>query len=125
MRDLPTGPQLQCLAREWEEKGIDGLPSRERTAVAAMIERCRSIAHREAAAGEAALAHIRADLAALYGQGGDPAAQFAQLAEEIRSGALDTAGARRNRAAALLWALTLQKLRESNPRFLAAHGYDV
>jgi hypothetical protein len=123
MRDLPSGPQLESLAREWEERGIDELLPRERAAAAAMIERCHAIARREAAAGEAALDPIRAALAVLYG--GDPSEHLARLAGEIRSGALDAPGERRDRALALLWALTLQKLRESNPRFLAAHGYDA
>ncbi|HVM77506.1 MAG TPA: hypothetical protein VMU06_00710 [Stellaceae bacterium] len=122
MRDLPSGPQLESLARELEGKGIDGLPPKERAAAAAMIERCRTIARREAAAGEAALAPIRAALASLYS--GDPSGHLAQLAAEIRSSALDAPGERRDRALALLRALTLQKLRESNRRFLTAHGYD-
>ena len=122
MRDLPSGPELESLAREWEERGIDGLPPKERATAAAMIERCRAIARREAAAGTDALAPIRAALAALYV--GDQSKHFAQLAAEIRSGALDAPSARRDRVLALLWSLTLQKLRETNPRFLAAHGYD-
>ena len=124
MRDLPTGPQLDELAREFEERGIDELPPKERAVAAAMIERCRAIARREAAAGEGALASIRVALASIYGEGGNPAEHFAQLAAEICSGALDAPSARRDCAVNLLWALTLQKLRESNPRFLAAHGYD-
>ena len=122
MRDLPTGPQLESLAREWGEGAIEGLPSKERAMAEAMIARCKAIARREAAAGEAALAPIRAALATLYG--GDPSTHLLQLAAEIRSGALDAPSQRRDRVLASLRALTLQKLRECNPRFLSAHGYD-
>jgi hypothetical protein len=124
MRDLPTGPQLEALAREWEEKGLDGIAADERAAAAAMIERCHAVARREAAAGDVAMAPIRQALAALYPEIGDPAKHLAQLAQEIRAGGLDGWSDRRQRALALLWTLTLQKLRESNPRFLVAHGID-
>lgn len=124
MRDLPTGPQLEALAREWEASGLDRLPSEERGAVAVMIERCHAIAHREAAAGEAAMAGVSEALASLYPEAAEAAERLAWLAREIRSGGLDAQDGRRRRALAALWALTLQKLRESNPRFLAAHGID-
>ena len=119
MRDLPTGPQLEQIAREWEAKGIAGLPPKERAVAEAMVERCKAIARRESDAGEGALAPIRAELAALYGEG---EAGLERLAAQIRDGMLDAPSARRGRVLALLRALTLQKLSESNPRFLRAHG---
>ncbi|MGE5203387.1 MAG: DUF6285 domain-containing protein [Acidobacteriota bacterium] len=124
MRDLPTGPQLEALAREWEAFDLDCIQADERGAVTAMIERCHAIARREAAAGEAAMGPVRGALALLYPEVGDPAESLARLAHEIRSGGLDARNDRRRRAVAALTALTLQKLRESNPRFLAAHGID-
>lgn len=124
MRDLPTGPQLEALAREWEALGLDRIPSNERGTVAAMIERCHAIARREAAAGEAAMGGVGEALAALYPDVGDPAERLVRLARGIRSGGLDARNDRRRLALAALRALTLQKLRESNPRFLAAHGID-
>jgi len=122
MRDLPTGPQLRNLAQEWEERVIGDLPQKERAMAEAMIARCNAIARREAAAGEAALAPIRTALASLYV--GDSSTHLLQLAAEVRSGALDAPSQRRDHVLALLRALTLQKLRESHPRFLTAHGYD-
>lgn len=121
MRDLPTGPELMALADEWAAK-VDTVPPEERALTLAMIERCRAIAIREAAAGEAAMTPIRRELGALYGGGDVPA--FARLTAEIRAGRLDKPGAERARVRALLWALTLQKLRESNLRFLTAHGIE-
>ena len=118
MRDLPTGPELAALAEEWAAPSGSLAPG-ERALGLRMIERCRAIAAREAKFGDAALAPMRAALAGLYGAG-DPAVQFARLADDIRAGRFD-AGAKRAEVRALLWALTRQKLRESNPRFLAAH----
>jgi len=122
MRDLPAGPELRALAEEWAAR-IDEILPEERAVARAMIERCRAIADREQAAGETALAPIRAALAALYGgeQGGDP---LTRLAADIRAGRFDAPGEARERVQALLKALTLLKLREANPRFLAAHGIE-
>lgn len=122
MRDLPTGPELAALAEEWAAK-IDTVPPEERALARAMIERCRSIAAREAAAGETPLAPIRRVLIELYGAV-ESAAHLARLAGDIRVGKFDAPGAARQQVHALLHALTLQKLREANPRFLAAHGIE-
>ncbi|HTZ78616.1 MAG TPA: DUF6285 domain-containing protein [Stellaceae bacterium] len=121
MRDLPTGPELRALADEWAAK-VHTLSPDEQPVALAMIERCRAIAEREAAAGDAALVPMRAALAALYDRGGD--ADLARLAADIRAGKFDARGLARQRVRELLWSLTLQKLREGNPRFLAAHGID-
>lgn len=118
MRDLPAGSELAALAEAWAAR-IGSLPPGEQALVHRMIERCRAIAAREAEYGDGALAPVRAALAGLYGAG-DPASQFARLADDIRAGRFD-AGAKRADVRALLRALTRQKLRESNPRFLAAH----
>ncbi len=118
MRDLPTGPELAALADEWAAK-VDSVAPEERALILAMIERCRAIAAREAAAGEVALAPIHRVLVELYGI--EDSRHLARLAEDIRSGKFDAAGTARERVHALLQALTVQKLREANPRFLAAH----
>lgn len=122
MRDLPAGPELAALAEEWATK-LDTVPMEERALARAMIERCRSIAAREAAAGEAALAPVRQMLIELYGAA-DGAEHLARLASDIRAGKFDAPGPARRRVHALLRALTQQKLREANPRFLAAHGIE-
>lgn len=122
MRDLPTGPELAALAEEWAAK-LDTVPTEERALARAMIDRCRSIAAREVAAGEAALVPIREMLIELYGVA-ESNGHLARLASDIRAGKFDAPGPARQRVHALLHALTLQKLREANPRFLAAHGID-
>ncbi|HUN48482.1 MAG TPA: DUF6285 domain-containing protein [Stellaceae bacterium] len=122
MRDLPTGPELRALAEEWAAR-IDEIPPEERALARAMIGRCHAIADREAAAGEAALEPIRAALSALYG-GDESGNLLARLAADIRVGKFDLPGAARDRVRALLQLLTLQKLREANPRYLAAHGIE-
>ena len=120
MRDLPTGPALKALADYWEARELPTLPAEERPLAERMIRRCRAIARREAESGEAALAPMEQALNALYGAGG-AAAQLKRLTTDIRAGRYDPPGPLREQVHALLWMLTRQKLRESNPRFLAAH----
>ncbi|HUK06289.1 MAG TPA: DUF6285 domain-containing protein [Stellaceae bacterium] len=123
MRDLPGGRELEMLALELEAERLGTLEGDDRRLVVAMIERARAIAKREAKAGEAALAPVRAALERLYGPG-DPAEHFHRLTQDIRAGRFDPPTARRGEIRDLLWALTLQKLRESNPGFLRAHGLE-
>jgi uncharacterized protein DUF6285 len=120
MRDLPTGPVLKALADDWEARELPSLPLDERSLAERMIRRCRAIARREAEFGEAALASMTEALNALYGAG-DASAQLKRLATDIRAGRYDQPGPLREQVLGLLWMLTCQKLRESNPRFLAAH----
>jgi|HubBroStandDraft_1064217.scaffolds.fasta_scaffold339531_2 hypothetical protein len=117
MRDRPDSAQLLALARELEEIA-PRLPPEERVDPA-LLARARAIAERERQAGDAPLAASREALVALYGPG-DLADLFERLAREIRAGTYDAAGAERDRVCRLLWAVTLQKLRESNPEYLTA-----
>jgi len=122
MRDLPSGRELATLA-EQERQRLDTLTPEERALTLAMIARARAIAEREAAAGDAGLSGIRATLQRLYGEG-DADVQFRRLAEDIRAGSCDSGTADHEAVRLLLWELTLQKLRESNPSFLSAHGLE-
>jgi len=110
MRDLPRGDELATLARELG-------------AAAALAERCRAIAAREQSFGEAGFAPTRAELKARYGEHEDRAL-LARLSAEIGQGAFDVEGEARDWALRVLIAITRQKLRESNPEFLAANGLD-
>jgi hypothetical protein len=110
MRDLPRGDELAILARE-----LSG--------AAALVERCRAIAARERSFGEAGFATARAELKARYGEHEDRVL-LARLAAEIGQGGFDAPGVARDWALRILFAITRQKLRESNPEFLAAHGLD-
>ena len=110
MRDRPSGEELARLAQE-----IGG--------EATLVARCHAIAARERSAGKGAFAQIRTALIVRYGAG-DDRALLASLSAEIERGAFDAPGAARDWARRLLWDLTLQKLRDSSPEFLAAHGLD-
>jgi uncharacterized protein DUF6285 len=103
MRDKPSGAELVALAEALGEAGV-------------LAERCHAIAAREQAAGEGAFAPIRAALAAHYGAGDDKML-LARLADDIRAGALDEGSNRRAALAALLVAITRQKLAESSPGY--------
>ncbi len=105
-RDRPSGAQLAALAREG---GGDST----------LIARCEAIAAREAAS-KGAFAACQAALKARYGAWGG-AAGLACLAAEIRGSAFETSGAARDWILPLLWEITRQKLRGSNPEFLAAN----
>jgi hypothetical protein len=109
MRDPPDTGFLLALAREAEARG----DSPE------LVARAAAIAERERAAGEAAVEHFRQALAERYGEGGIDAL-MTRLAAEIRNGAGDAPGAARTALRRLLWAMTVQKLAECNPDYLAA-----
>jgi hypothetical protein len=106
MRDRPSGVELAALATALGEGG-------------ALAERCHALAAREQAVGEDAFAAIRAALTARYGPG-DDRTLLARLAADIDAGALDERSAIRAALAALLVALTRQKLAESNPGYPGA-----
>ncbi|MGH8735124.1 MAG: hypothetical protein ACREVB_15680, partial [Burkholderiales bacterium] len=46
-----------------------------------------------------------------------------RLAADLRIGAFEQCASRGNAARAILWRLTMLKLREGNPGFLAANGF--
>lgn len=119
MRDQPSGEVLAALARGVLDR--DEPPRSD--AELARARRCLAIAERERRFGVAAFSRCEAMLEALYGNG-DPAAHFARLGADIRRGVYDPPGPARDEVRRLLWEITLQKLRESNPEFLAANGLD-
>ncbi len=45
-----------------------------------------------------------------------------RFAADLRNGAFETSPSRASAARAILWRLTIEKLREGNPHFLAANG---
>jgi hypothetical protein len=121
MRDRPEAPVLAALADALAAMAPD--LREERRVEPALLARARAIAERERAAGDAPVAACHRALIALLGEGGFDAL-FQRLAQQIRAGAYDAAGAERDRVLQLLWAVTLQKLRESNPDYLAASGVE-
>jgi len=110
MRDRPDAQTLIALAQRAMREGGD----------AAAIARALAIAERERAAGNAPLERCRAVLARRYGDG-ELAGLLARLAADIRAGLFDE-GAEAAALHGLLWDMTVQKLSESNPEYLATAG---
>ena len=137
MRDLPPTGELLELARRMP---LEGLPPAERERHAHLVETARAIAAREARAGEGWQREIRAGLIRFYeevwrrgegrndnlgGEDGDTGLELlARLAADLRKGAFETTRSRELAARAILWRLVLAKLREGNPQFLAANGFE-
>jgi hypothetical protein len=84
--------------------------------------------------GEGWQEEIAADLAAFYAEAaphpdplparGERVGQrlFRSFATDLRNGAFETSPSRASTARAILWRLTMGKLREGNPHFLTANG---
>jgi hypothetical protein len=130
MRDLPSGAALLGLARDVLLEELLPLLPEDRRLDARLVAAAMAVAGREAQAGDAPTAEIGAELAAFYhanphpnppplaGEGDD----LRRFARDLRVGAFENAAQGRV-ARALMWRLTIAKLRESNPRFLAANGF--
>jgi hypothetical protein len=120
MGDLPSGQVLLALARDVLLHELAPLLPEERRADALLIARCMAIAEREAEAEE-----IREhELGLFYGAGTDTDGLLARFARDLRIGAFENSPDREVSARAILWRLTVAKLRQSNPEFLAANGFD-
>jgi len=141
MRDLPPGPALLALARDVLLDELAPLLPEEARLKARLVATCMAIAAREAAAGEAPADAIEALLRRFYkspekalsapgGGEGEPVAShkgeegelLRRFALDLRRGAFETSESRERAARAILWQLTIAKLREGNPGFLAANG---
>ncbi len=102
----------------------------ERRLDARLVANCMAIAAREAETAEATGA-VAEQLAALYRSPTDPAIRepdrgmaelWRRLACDLRIAAFENSPDAEARARAILWRLTIAKLRRANPRFLAANG---
>ncbi len=120
-RDLPDAARLLDLARRLLLRDLAPSLPRERRGDVAQIARAMAIAERELLFGAALSDSCRAALERHYGKG-DAAELMCRLANEIRAGAYDRPGPAREDVRRLLWLITVQKLRESNPDYLAASG---
>lgn len=123
MRDRPDGAALLDFARAALLRDLAPLLPAERRHEVTLIGRAMAIAAREAVVGDAPLRACQAALAELLGEG-DLDTLLRRMAAAIRAGDYDAAGAQRTQVRRLLWAITVQKLRESNPDYLAASGVD-
>ena len=123
MRDLPTGPALLALARDILLHELTPLLPEERRQDALLVANCMAIAEREAAAAEVPAQAVLGELKMLYGEEGPAPSHFRCLARDLRIGAFENSVTRDRAARAILWRLTIAKLRQSNPKFLAANGF--
>ena len=124
MRDLPTGPALLALARDVLLNELMPLLPPTAHLEARLIANSMAIAEREALSGAASAQGILHELEQLYGErgGGEPGL-LRRFARDLRAGAFEKGGPREPHARAILWHLTIAKLRDANPRFLNTNGF--
>jgi aminoglycoside phosphotransferase (APT) family kinase protein len=139
MRDAPSGIGLAGLGREWLLNELLPLLPSELHRNLRLVATAIAIAEREAAAGDAPVREIEDRLVEFYGPlasrpllqtpecgqdaRGPIGTLLRRLAADLRVGAFEQCASRGNAARAILWRLTMLKLREGNPGFLAANGF--
>jgi Domain of unknown function (DUF6285) len=121
MRDLPSGAALLALARDVLMNELMPQLPQECRAEALLVARCMAIAKREAEAPAEEGRAILREIELLCGQGVDALRRFAY---DLRVGAFESSESLGRAARAVLWRLVVAKLRQSNPEFLAANGFD-
>jgi hypothetical protein len=127
MRDRPQGHELLAIAaKTFREQLLPALPE-EKKYLALMVLNAMSIAERQQATGEGPL-NDECDLlevvldaeprnAELHARATELNREFAS---RVRAGVFDGDDAGRH----VLWALTLQRVRESAPRYLKSEGIE-
>ncbi|HEX3952813.1 MAG TPA: DUF6285 domain-containing protein [Stellaceae bacterium] len=129
MRDLPSGTALLALGRRWLLDELLPLVPPEKHRELRLVATAMAMAEREATAGDAPAKDINTRLAELYALsapgGGEGASGdlLRRLAADLRGGAFEACEGRGEAARAILWRLTILKLREANPHYLAANGF--
>jgi len=121
MRDLPSGAALLPLARDMLINELMPLLPEERRPDALLVAKFMVVAQREAEAPAEMERAILREIELLCGPGSEAMRRFAG---DLRIGAFEDGEARERTARAILWRLTVPRLRQSNPEFLAANGFD-
>jgi hypothetical protein len=126
MRDLPTGPALLNLARDVLLDELMPLLPQEARLDARLVANSIAIAGREAEAADAMSETITRELEKFYG--GEKSKEEAgdllrRLAADLRIGVFENSRQQEDKARQIIWRLTIAKLRQANPRFLAANGF--
>ena len=150
MPDLHTTPALLALARDVLVSELMPLLPEERKTDALLVAETIALAARAAEAEGGPMQAVLHDLEILYGPltaalsphcgeregpadpgiavreeaGEGEVALLRRFASDLRNGAFETSGSRDQAARAILWRLTIARLRQSNPKFLAANGFD-
>jgi hypothetical protein len=120
MRDLPSGAALLALARDVLMDDLMPLLPQECRPDALLVATCMAIARQEAEAPAEEGRAILREIELLCGQGVDALRRFAH---DLRVGAFENSQPHDRAARAVLWRLTVAKLGQSNPEFLAANGF--
>jgi aminoglycoside phosphotransferase (APT) family kinase protein len=134
IRDLPDGAGLLALGRELLLEKILPLLPPERHRELRLVATAMAIAEREADSGDAPAREIAAPLQDLYEM---PASRphgerdadgsennlLCRFAADLRDRAFERCESRVRFARAIMWRLTILKLREGNPGFLAENGF--
>jgi Domain of unknown function (DUF6285) len=126
MRDLPTGPSLLRLARDVLLNDLMPLLPEEVRLNARLVANSMAIAEREAETADGLGTKVAYDLKSLYAcqaQGEEAAELLRRFARDLRVGGFESSPPLARNAQEILWRLTISKLRQANPRFLAANGY--
>jgi len=154
MHDLPNIPALLALARDVLVNELMPLLPEERKADALLVADAIALAACQAEGGDEPTKAILFDLKTLYepltpalspqcgeregpadpriksgeeGEGqhsGAPVELWHRFACDLRNGTFETFGSRNQAARAILWRLTIARLRQTNPKYLAANGFD-
>jgi hypothetical protein len=125
MRDLPTAPALLALGREMLLNELLALLPPERRLEMLLVANAMAIAQREAEM-DRWTQPIARELATLYAPnnaGAGAAELLRRFSRDLRAGGFEASKGRDRKARAILWRLTLAKLRQANPKFLAANGF--
>ena len=124
MRDLPTGPSLLALAREVLLSDLlPLLPEKHRLEVR-LVANSMAIAEREAILGAGPVRQLLHELETMYGEAEREQEVLNRFARDLRAGAFESSAPHDRVVRAILWRLTIFKLRQANPRFLAANGFN-
>lgn len=118
MRENPDGAELLAIAREVLRKELLPLLPKDKAYDVLMIANAMGIAERQLRQGESPMREEHRQLVELLGSAGDLAALNRLFAQRIRAGEMDG----NTIAEALLWQMTVQRVRESAPKALAAYA---
>jgi hypothetical protein len=150
MHDLTSVPALLALAREVLVSELTPLLPEDRRNDALLVAECMMIAERAGGTGNEPMQTISGELETLYRdplthparRAGSPLSRSAgegaerseagegepglwrRLARDLRSGAFEHSPQQDRDARAILWRVTIARLRQTNPNFLAANGFD-
>ncbi|GHG89011.1 DUF6285 domain-containing protein [Comamonas sp. JC664] len=115
MRERPDGAELLAVAREVLLEELLPLLPGDRAYSARMIANAMGIAERQLRNGDGPQERARKALSALLGREGALPALMREFAVRIRQGQFDDSAEARG----LLWASTVQRVRESAPKALS------